>query len=314
MIDYKHKIFCLIGPTAIGKTQFALQLIKYFPFEIISVDSVMIYRGMDIGAAKPTEHELRLVPHHLINICEPTESYSVGRFHSDALRSIKEIHSRGKIPLLVGGTMLYFYALQYGISILPRSDKIRSQIKSILDNKGLDELYLKLQKIDYESAKFIKSSDSQRIQRALEIYEITGKTLSELKRIYPPQKIPYKIINLIIYPSEIAKLRERINLRFQKMISSGFVAEVQKLYRRQDLNLNLPAMRAVGYRQIWHYLDSEISYAEMIKIVPTLTWHLAKRQITWLRRFHGAHWFCSDELDIMNNIIQFCSEQITAIE
>jgi tRNA dimethylallyltransferase len=293
-----------MGPTASGKTRLALRLVEYFPFEIISVDSAMIYRGMDIGTAKPTSQELELVPHHLINICDPKDLYSAGQFREDALVKIEEIHVRGKVPLLVGGTMLYFSVLQQGISDLPKSDeKVRVKIKAMLDEEGLGALYLRLQRVDLKSAKLIQKSDSQRIQRALEVYEITGKSLSELKDISPPKKLPYEVINFVVFHREIAKLRAKIKTRFQNMIGAGFIDEVQKLYQRQDLHPNLPSMRTVGYRQIWQYLVGEISYDEMFKLVPIVTGQLAKRQLTWLRRWQGSKWFDSDDPNLISNVI-----------
>lgn len=293
-----------MGPTASGKTALAMKLIERFPFEIISVDSAMVYRGMDIGTAKPTAEELRLAPHHLIDICDPQESYSAGKFRVDAIAKIEEVFARGHIPLLVGGTMLYFRVLQFGISNLPQADeKTRAKIAGQKEEFGLDALYLRLQKIDPETAARVSKTDSQRIGRALEVYELTGKSLSELKLISPPEVLPYPTVNIALAPSDITNLRSKIKARFNQMLELGFIEEVEKLYKRGDLHLDLPALRAVGYRQIWQYLSGQIGYAQMLDLVPIATGQLAKRQLTWLRSWQKINWFDSDDPHSLDNIM-----------
>ncbi|MBU0744978.1 MAG: tRNA (adenosine(37)-N6)-dimethylallyltransferase MiaA [Gammaproteobacteria bacterium] len=299
-----------MGPTAAGKTDAAITLCEHFPFEIVSVDSAMVYRDLDIGTAKPTVKQLQLAKHHLIDICDPKESYSAGEFRHDALQKIEEIFARGNIPLLVGGTMLYFYVLQHGLSNLPKADeKVRLKIQAECDQLGLGALYDRLQNIDPQSAKNIKKTDSQRIQRALEVHELTGKSLTELKLIDPPCALPYEVINFIISPSDISAIRGKIQARFNQMLHLGFVDEVQKLYQRGDLYADLPSIRSVGYRQIWQYLSGQISYDKMLELIPIVTGRLAKRQLTWLRRWDRAKWFNSDDPMMMSNImnsIDFC--------
>jgi tRNA dimethylallyltransferase len=254
-------IFCLFGPTAAGKTAAATLLTKEFPLEIISVDSAMVYRGMDIGTAKPTALELQITPHRLINICDPAQSYSVGQFCSDATREIEAIFAQNKLPLLVGGTMLYFKALQYGISALPSADlSIRAELLQQAAQFGLNNLYQELITIDPQTAAILSPADTQRIFRALEVFRISGKTLSELKKLSPPKISPYKFINIGMAPEKLSYLETNINTRFNTMLELGLIVEVEQLYQRQDLNLELPAIRMVGYRQVWQYLAGQISY------------------------------------------------------
>ncbi len=285
-----------MGPTASGKTVLALELAKRFPLEIISVDSAMVYRGLDIGAAKPTLEERQSVSHHLIDIRDPAELYSVGQFRRDALQKIEEIFSRDKIPLLVGGTVMYFHVLQHGISNLPKSDEAtRAKIETEKEKFGLDELFKRLQKIDPQMAEKLKPTDSQRIQRALEVYEITGRTLTELQAGSTSDKLPYEVTNIIVSPSSMDRVRAKVNRRFQEMLKKGFVEEVDGLFKRGDLSQSLPSMKTVGYRQIWQYLAGEISYDQMLELVPIATGQLAKRQLTWLRKWEDAQWFDSDD-------------------
>lgn len=295
-----------MGPTAAGKTKLALELAKRLPFEIISVDSGMIYCGMDIGTAKPSADQLQICPHHLIDICDPKEIYSAGQFRQDALQKIQEIFAKGHIPLLVGGTMLYFRVLEQGISNLPKADKeVRAKIKLEKDRLGLKTLYLRLQKIDPKTAMVISQADSQRIQRALEVYELTGKSLSELQAISPPEALPYEVVNIIIAPSDANTLRYKIKERFNEMLKLGFIDEVRSLYYRKDLHSDLPSMRAVGYRQICQYLAGRISYGEMLTLVPIATRQLAKRQLTWLKRWRNAKWFDSEDHSLLSDIMRF---------
>ena len=281
--EHKPLAIFLMGPTASGKTDLAIQLRQQLPVEVISVDSALIYRGMDIGTAKPSKAELALAPHRLIDICDPAESYSAANFRTDALREMQEISAQGKIPLLVGGTMLYYKALLEGLSPLPSADeKVRSEIEAKAALVGWGGLHQELSKIDPISAQRINPNDSQRINRALEVFYLTGKTLTELTA-QKGEALPYDILQFAIAPEQREVLHRRIEQRFHKMIELGFQQEVEKLYRRPDLNENLPSIRCVGYRQMWEYLRGDYDHDEMVFRGICATRQLAKRQITWLR-------------------------------
>ena len=281
--EHKPLAIFLMGPTASGKTDLAIQLRQQLPVEVISVDSALIYRGMDIGTAKPSKAELALAPHRLIDICDPAESYSAANFRTDALREMQEISAQGKIPLLVGGTMLYYKALLEGLSPLPSADeKVRSEIDAKAALIGWSGLHQELSKIDPISAQRINPNDSQRINRALEVFYLTGKTLTELTA-QKGEALPYDILQFAIAPEQREVLHLRIEQRFHKMIELGFQQEVEKLYRRPDLNENLPSIRCVGYRQMWEYLRGDYDHDEMVFRGICATRQLAKRQITWLR-------------------------------
>ncbi len=282
-LEHKPLAIFLMGPTASGKTDLAIQLRQQLPVEVISVDSALIYRGMDIGTAKPSKAELALAPHRLIDICDPAESYSAANFRTDALREMQEISAQGKIPLLVGGTMLYYKALLEGLSPLPSADeKVRSEIEAKAALVGWGGLHQELSKIDPISAQRINPNDSQRINRALEVFYLTGKTLTELTA-QKGETLPYDILQFAIAPEQREVLHLRIEQRFHKMIELGFQQEVEKLYRRPDLNENLPSIRCVGYRQMWEYLRGDYDHDEMVFRGICATRQLAKRQITWLR-------------------------------
>ena len=282
-LEHKPLAIFLMGPTASGKTDLAIQLRQQLPVEVISVDSALIYRGMDIGTAKPSKAELALAPHRLIDICDPAESYSAANFRTDALREMQEISAQGKIPLLVGGTMLYYKALLEGLSPLPSADeKVRSEIEAKAALIGWAGLHQELCKIDPISAQRINPNDSQRINRALEVFYLTGKTLTELTA-QKGEALPYDILQFAIAPEQREVLHLRIEQRFHKMIELGFQQEVEKLYRRADLNENLPSIRCVGYRQMWEYLRGDYDHDEMVFRGICATRQLAKRQITWLR-------------------------------
>lgn len=311
MVCKQKTIFCLFGPTAAGKTAAAIELTTKFPLEIISVDSSLVYCGMDIGTAKPTSQELQIAPHRLINICDPSQSYSVGQFCNDALSQIEDIFTQNKVPLLVGGTMLYFNALQYGISDLPKADpSVRAELLQQLNQFGLDNLYQELILIDPETAAILKSADTQRICRALEVFRISGKTLSQLKELSPPKALPYKVINIGIAPEKLSYLEVNINTRFKAMLKMGFIEEVKELYKRQDLSLDLPSIRMVGYRQAWQYLSGQISHDEMLAQIPIATRQLAKRQITWLRSWKEANVFDSQCDNLHKLLIEFMKENL----
>lgn len=276
---------CLMGPTAAGKTDLAVTLVEHLPMDIISVDSVMVYRGMDIGSAKPDSETLTRAPHRLIDIRDPAEVYSAAQFREDALREMAKISGEGRIPLLVGGTMLYFRALLGGLSSLPSADtEIRTRLEAEAEVEGWASLHRRLADVDAAAAARIHPNDPQRIQRALEVYELTGVPLSELQQQQQvDQPLPYRIIKLAVAPAERSVLHQRIAQRFEQMLSEGLVEEVESLRQRGDLHLDLPALRAVGYRQVWEFLDGDIDYTEMVERGVIATRQLAKRQFTWLR-------------------------------
>ena len=273
------------------------------PCEIISVDSTLIYRGMDIGTAKPSAQELARAPHRLIDICDPVETYSVAEFRKDALQAMAEISGRGNIPLLVGGTMLYFKALLEGIADMPEADlAIRGAIEKEAEQYGWPHLHAQLAAVDPESAARIHPNHSQRIERALEVYRATGVTMTDYhrqQRQSGDSVLPYEITQLAIAPIDRAILHRRIEKRFQSMMEHGLVDEVRNLYRRADLHLGLPSMRAVGYRQVWQYLDGELDYQTMVKRGVIATRQLAKRQFTWLKRWRDVHWIHTDKTGLL---------------
>lgn len=273
----------LMGPTASGKTDLAIALRQQLPVEVISVDSALIYKGMDIGTAKPTPAELALAPHRLIDILDPKESYSAMNFREDALKEMAEISASGRIPLLVGGTMLYYKALLEGLSPLPSADPIiRAEIEEKAAKIGWAGMHQELLAIDPVAGARINPNDSQRINRALEVFYITGKTITEMTA-EKGEALPYRLLQFAIAPQDRAILHERIALRFQKMMDLGFEEEVKRLFLREDLHIDLPSIRCVGYRQMWEYLQGDISLDEAIYKGICATRQLAKRQITWLR-------------------------------
>lgn len=292
----QHTLVCLMGPTASGKTQLAIELTKHFPFEIISVDSALVYREMNIGTAKPDAATLSVAPHQLIDIRDPSEAYSAAEFRKDALREIEKIIARGKIPLLVGGTMLYFRALTQGLSDLPSANsEVRVQIANAIEQQGLAALHARLAEVDPDAAKRIHPNDTQRISRALEVYEVSGKSLTAWQRESGEVLADFTVINLAIAPHDRAVLHERIARRFQAMLDAGFVEEVRRLYERGDLDLSMPAIRAVGYRQVWEYLQGVLTFDEMRERGVIATRQLAKRQLTWLRHWPDVVWFDSED-------------------
>ncbi|WP_034295827.1 tRNA (adenosine(37)-N6)-dimethylallyltransferase MiaA [Herbaspirillum sp. RV1423] len=275
----------IMGPTASGKTAAALEIARYIPCEIISVDSALVYRDMDIGTAKPSAEELAGVPHHLIDILDPTEAYSAMQFRNDALRLAQEIRARGKLPLLVGGTMLYFKVLRDGLDDLPEADPaVRARLDEEAARDGVPAQHARLAALDPATAARLKPNDSQRIQRALEIIALTGQPMSALLAQKDAEALPFTLLPLALEPSDRAVLHERIARRFDLMLENdGLLEEVRKLRARGDLHLGLPSMRCVGYRQVWEYLDGQYDYAEMRERGIIATRQLAKRQITWLR-------------------------------
>jgi len=283
-----------MGPTASGKSALAATLAGHFPVEIISVDSAQIYRGMDIGTAKPSVAERRSVPHHLIDIVDPTGSYSAAQFRNDAVRLIREITARGRIPLLVGGTMLYFKALREGLSELPESDAaLRARIDAEAAERGWPALHAELSRVDPQSARRIAPGDTQRIQRALEVWRLTGKPLSTLQGM-ARAALPFSLKALALVPAEREPLHERIAARFDAMLKAGLVDELKALRERYRLTPGMPSMRAVGYRQVWQYLDGELDQAAMREQAIAATRQLAKRQLTWLRSFRDVEAVADD--------------------
>jgi tRNA dimethylallyltransferase len=278
------KIICLMGPTASGKTDLALYLTEHFPVDIISVDSAMVYRGLNIGSAKPSDAELAKAPHRLIDVVDPAEAYSAARFRTEALQAIAEIIEAGRIPLLVGGTMLYFRALLLGLSELPASDEVtRKKLERQAQEIGWEKMHQRLAEVDAEAATRIHPNDPQRISRALEVYEMTGKAMSQLQNEQKAEPLPYEVLKLALIPSDRAVLHQRIEKRFSLMLEQGLIEEVITLRERGDLHQDLPAIRAVGYRQVWDYLESRVDYNEMVERGVIATRQLAKRQLTWLR-------------------------------
>ena len=305
----ENKIIILKGPTASGKTDHASKLIQSYPLEIISVDSVMVYRGLDIGSAKPTSDELKLCPHHLIDVCEPTENYSAGEFYQDVQQLIESIIRRGKIPFLVGGTMMYFRVLERGISRLPSANpSVRNQIDSEAAENGWAKLHQELQRIDPSAAKKIDPSDKQRIQRAIEVHRITGKPISSF---HSEQKKPmdYQGLDLSLVPSKRDILYKRIENRFDSMLDRGLVSEVGHLLSQDSLTSSHNSMKSVGYKQICEFIENECTLDEARANAIVATRRLAKRQLTWLRS--GADSLVFDplyrrsEVDIANKVSEF---------
>jgi tRNA dimethylallyltransferase len=310
MQPYPPAIF-LMGPTASGKSTLAVQLALAFNGEIISVDSALVYRGMDIGTAKPTLKERAGVSHHLIDILDPTEAFSTGQFRTKALALMAEITQRGRIPILVGGTMLYFNALINGLAVLPEADPlIRAKLDEELKTLGKEVLHQRLASIDPESAARIHPNDPQRIQRALEVYEISGKPLTAYFNDAQQIEIPYQKIKLIIAPNERKALHNIIARRFTQMLEQGFIEEVEALMNRADLTEKMPSIRAVGYRQIWSYLHGEYDKATMIEKAIAATRQLAKRQFTWLRRETDALSLQTDQADLLETTLIHIKNQL----
>jgi tRNA dimethylallyltransferase len=281
-------VVAIMGPTAAGKTDAALAVARQIPCEIISVDSALVYRGMDIGTAKPSSAERAEVPHHLIDILSPAEAYSVMQFRADALQLIAQIQARGKLPLLVGGTMLYFKSLLEGLDTLPAADpQVRAALDADAARLGMPAMHARLAQVDPATAARLPPNDSQRIQRALEIFALTGQPMSTLLALQPKPVLPFNLLPIALEPSDRSVLHARIAARFERMLApradGGLLAEVAALRSRGDLHVGLPSMRCVGYRQAWAYLDGEIDLATLRATGIAATRQLAKRQLTWLR-------------------------------
>jgi len=274
----------LMGPTASGKTSVAVELAQTMPVELISVDSALVYRDMNIGTAKPDAATLARAPHHLIDIRDPTDAYSAAAFRHDALRLMHDITQRGKIPLLVGGTMLYFKALREGLSTLPQADpEVRAELDAEIARHGIQHLHRQLALADAETAARLSPNDTQRIQRAMEIYRLTGQPMSVLLKQKMDSELPYRILPIALIPGERSVLHQRIAARFEKMLGQGLIEELRALRQRYTLHPDLPSMRCVGYRQAWQLIEGEISEAQLLETGIAATRQLAKRQLTWLR-------------------------------
>ncbi len=273
----------IIGPTASGKTGLAMKLMEHFPIELISVDSALIYKDMDIGTAKPTAEELANAPHRLISFLDPSQSYSAADFRKDALREMAEITAKGKMPVLVGGTMLYYRALENGLAVLPEADQeVRKKLSDEAQEKGWDFLHQRLVEVDPVAGERIHPNDKQRIQRALEVYELSGKPLTELHKEAQLDALPYRLMKIALIP-EREWIRDLAEKRFEIMLQQGFLDEVKALYVRDDLHADLPSIRCVGYRQAWQFLEGKLDADEMKERAVIATRQLAKRQMTWMR-------------------------------
>lgn len=298
----RNQAIAIMGPTASGKTALGIELAKCCNGEVISVDSALVYRTMDIGTAKPTDEERDGIVHHLIDILDPSQSYSVTQFCQDATALIGDIQSRNKRPILVGGTMMYFNALINGISAMPKSDQtIRQQLVQEAETSGWQALHEQLSAIDPVSASRIHPNDPQRLTRALEVYRISGKTLTYWQQ-QSKAACPYPIVQFAIAPSERAALHSRIAQRFDLMLENDFIEEVRALHARDDLHIDLPSIRSVGYRQVWEYLDGNVSYDEMRERGIIATRQLAKRQLTWLRGWQNVTWLDTFKKDNLTKI------------
>ncbi len=317
-MDEEHDLppaLFLMGPTASGKTDLAVRLVERLPLEIISVDSALVYRGMDIGTAKPGSEILARAPHRLIDIRDPANAYSAAEFRKDALSAMHEITSAGRIPLLVGGTMLYFRALERGLSDLPKADPgVRARLESELHQFGLHRLHQRLQDLDPVTAQKIHPHDPQRTLRALEVIELTGRPMSEMQEASPGQGLPYSLLKLVLAPKDRGILHKRIEQRFHQMLEHGFEYEVRLLLKKGNLTPDLPSMRSVGYRQMLSYLLGEICWDEMVERGIIATRQLAKRQLTWLKADHDCYWLDEKRGDLLQQTQQLLRQQMPEVK
>jgi tRNA dimethylallyltransferase len=300
----------LLGPTASGKTALALELVDRFPLEIVSVDSALVYRDMNIGTAKPDAATLKKYPHHLVDLIDPTEAYSAARFCKDAMGAMGVIHARGKVPLLVGGTMLYAKALLEGLSQLPEADaEVRSELEAQATEIGWPAMHAELAKVDAEIAQRLKPNDSQRIQRALEVFRLTGISMSELQSRAPQSAgFPYQALKIGLVADDRAALHQRIAERFDTMLETGLINEIASLRNRYTLTPDLPSMRCVGYRQAWQFIDGEIDRVALRDTGIAATRQLAKRQMTWLRSMKDIETFDCMDADLSAKVVKRCAQ------
>ncbi|NVF15317.1 MULTISPECIES: tRNA (adenosine(37)-N6)-dimethylallyltransferase MiaA [Halomonadaceae] len=309
MADTRPWAIFLMGPTAAGKTDTAMALHERLGHELISVDSAMVYRGMDIGSAKPSTAELARAPHHLIDIRDPAEPYSAADFREDAIKLMRQISAAGRVPLLVGGTMLYYKRLIEGVANLPSADPvIRQQLETQWQYEGLESLHKRLAEVDAVSAQRIHPNDPQRLIRALEVYYASGRPMSELWAEQQPETFPWRVLSIALAPSDRALLHQRIAKRFELMMDEGLINEVTALKKRNDLHLGLPAMKSVGYRQVWEYLEGEYDYATLVERGIIATRQLAKRQLTWLRSWPSLEWVDSQRPDALDKVLKLVRE------
>ncbi|MBT2802463.1 tRNA (adenosine(37)-N6)-dimethylallyltransferase MiaA [Halomonas sp. ISL-56] len=305
MADTRPWAIFLMGPTAAGKTDAAMALHERLGHELISVDSAMVYRGMDIGSAKPSMAELTRAPHHLIDIRDPAEPYSAADFREDALQLMRQISAAGRVPLLVGGTMLYYKRLVEGVANLPSADPvIRQWLEAQWQREGLSSLHKQLSEVDAISAQRIHPNDPQRVMRALEVYYASGRTMSELWAEQQPETFPWRVLSIALAPNDRALLHQRIAQRFEVMLGEGLINEVAALKKRNDLHLGLPAMKSVGYRQVWEYLEGDYDYADLVERGVIATRQLAKRQLTWLRSWPALNWVDSQRSDALDQVLK----------
>jgi tRNA dimethylallyltransferase len=303
-----------MGPTAAGKTELAMALHEALPVDLISVDSSQVYRGMDIGTAKPTPEELSLAPHRLIDIRDPADPYSAADFVEDANREMGQIWRDHRIPLLVGGTIFYFHSLEYGLAALPPADPVvRERLLEEADKIGWPAMHARLGRRDPESAARIHPNDAQRVQRALEVLEVSGQGVTDISRTAPPKAMAQPPIKLALLPADREELRARIAQRFLTMLENGLVEEVEALYRRDDLNPQLPAIRMVGYRQVWEYLEGKIDYNQMVERGIAATRQLAKRQLTWLRSYEGVEIFTDTDPGLREKSLEFLKGKLSKL-
>lgn len=306
-------VLLLMGPTASGKSELAVYLAERLCGEIVSVDSAMVYRGMDVGTAKPSLAERRGIAHHLIDILDPAEAFSTGRFRDQALALIEAIRRRGRLPILAGGTMLYFNALLHGLAELPQADPaVRRELEALAEQQGQAALHRRLQEVDPVAAARIHPNDPQRTQRALEVFLLSGKTLTELCAAEGAPALPFRPVKVVLAPADRVVLHERIAKRFRVMLEGGLLEEVQRLYARGDLDESMPAIRAVGYRQVWAYLAGQCGWEVMVEQGIAATRQLAKRQYTWLRRETDALWCESQALEPLGR--RLLSELVPLLE
>ncbi|NIC06887.1 tRNA (adenosine(37)-N6)-dimethylallyltransferase MiaA [Billgrantia bachuensis] len=299
----------LMGPTAAGKTDLAITLHERLGCELISMDSAMVYRGMDIGSAKPSPQELARAPHRLIDIRDPAEPYSAADFREDARREMRRITAAGRIPLLVGGTMMYAKRLLEGVANLPAADPaIRAELAREAESSGLAGLHAELARVDPEAARRIHPNDPQRLMRALEVFRASGTTLTELWQRQQPETFPWEVLSIGLTPFDRSVLHERIAARFEVMLKAGLIAEVETLRARGNLHPGLPSMKSVGYRQVWEYLDGQGDLEQLRHRTTVATRQLAKRQLTWLRSWPGLHWVDSQSPTALDDVLKFVRE------